>query len=286
LGSGFNQSEYVARAYLYAGYSNRILGENACYAVIDGGARQPNSVHFERAVEHFTNAIDIAENLNNTNLINAGLAGRASVKAALGNWSGAAEDAAKVPVNYVFEAVYSLNSARENNNWPPNTLDRGEYSVWGTQWEGQNDPRLPQKAILTADGDTSSAANGVTPWVAPLKHDTEDDNIALSKGTEMLLIRAEMELRENNDINAAMLLINEERDFYGLGDLVANNIEEAWQHLQKERGAVLWLEGRRFWDLRRWSAAGESSPAYHGFLEGRDSCVPIGSQELEANDNL
>lgn len=283
LGAGYSESEYAARANLYAGYANRILGEHACDAVIDGGGRQEFTVHFERAEQQFSEVLAIAETIGNANFRNAAYAGRASVRAALGDWNGAAGDAIEVPVEYVFEAVYSLNSDRENNGWPANTTNRGELSVWGTPWEGSGDPRLPQQVVETADGDTATAANGTTPWITQLKHETDADNIALSKGTEMLLIRAEAELR-NENTGSAMNLMNEVREYHGLNEISADNPEEAWQHLHNERGAELWLEGRRFWDLRRWYEA--SGPAYHPFLEGRDTCVPIGSQELDNNPNL
>ncbi len=284
LGSDFDSNEYVAKAHLFAGYSNRMLGENACYAVIDGGERQPHTVHFERAEQYFTDAIAIANAAGNSDMASAATAGRASVRAALGNWGAAATDAAGIPIDFKFEAIYSTNSGRENNDWPPNTIRRGEYSVWGTQWEGVNDPRLPQEVKLTATNDTATAANGVTPWITQLKYETDGDNIALSKGTEMVLIRAEMELRENQDFIAAMGLINQVRAHHGLANLSATNMAEAWEHLQDERGKELWLEGRRFWDLRRWNK--ESGAANNSFLDSRDSCVPIGQTELEMNPNL
>lgn len=284
LGNDFDTNENVLKAHLYAGYSNRMLGENVCYAVIDGGPREDFTVHFERAEGYFTDAITIANNIGNQDLLYAATAGRASVRAALGDWTGAALDAAEIPIDYSFEAVYSTNSARENNDWPPNSINRGEYSVWGTQWEGVNDPRLPQEVIYTSANDTATAANGVTPWITQMKHETDADNIALSKGTEMLLIRAEMELRENQDFIAAMGYINQGRNHHGLGNLNAADIEEAWGHLQDERGKDMWLEGRRFWDLRRWN--NDSGPANNTFLDSRDSCVPIGQSELEMNPNL
>jgi hypothetical protein len=284
LGDEFNFNENVAKAHLHAGFSNRMLGENVCFAVIDGGPREDYTVHFERAESYFTDAIAVANNLHNQNLLNAAISGRASVRAALGDWIGAAADAEQVPVDYRYDAIYSTNSGRENSDWPPNTINRGEYSVYGTQWEGVNDPRLPQEVIFDASNDTSTAANGTTPWITQLKYQTDADNIALSKGTEMLLIRAEMELRENQDFNAAMGYINRGRDFHGLGDLSAIDISEAWGHLQDERGKDMWLEGRRFWDLRRWNE--DTGAANNSFLDGRDNCIPIGQSELEMNPNL
>lgn len=284
LGGDFNQNIHAARAYLFAGYSNRLLGENVCHAVFDGGPREDFTLHFDRAEQYFTDALEIAENIGEVHLMHAALAGRASVRAAQGDWSGASADAEQVPLDYVFEAVYSLNSSRENNNWPANTIVRGEYSVYATPWEGVNDPRVPQEVQETESGDVATAADGSTPWIAQMKYPTEGTNIPLSKGAEMLLIRAEMELRLNQNVNAAVNLMNEGRGYHGMADISADNLEEAWTHLQYERGADMWIEGRRFWDLRRWVE--EDGPAYHPFLENRDRCVPIGIGELDMNENL
>src|SRR5215217_2666381 len=43
-------------AYLYAGYANRLLGENMCEGVIDGSGRLPNAIYFTRAESLFTKA--------------------------------------------------------------------------------------------------------------------------------------------------------------------------------------------------------------------------------------
>lgn len=280
----YDANFYAARANLLAGYANRHLGENVCYAVFDGGPAEDFTLHFDRSKDFFDEAIRIAENIGNSEIYTAGIAGRASVLAAQGNWNAAANDAIEVPLDFRHEAIYSLNSGRENNNWPSNTINRGEYSVHNTPWEGVEDPRLPQQQVLTEDGELDTAADGNTPWVTQLKHATEADNIALSKGTEMLLIRAEMELRENQNITAALEHINEGRKFHGLEDVEAGNLQEAWDILHFERGADMWLEGRRFWDLRRWNQ--DDGPANHPFLNNRDNCVPIGSEEIGSNENL
>ena len=289
LGDEFNNSEETARAYLFAGYSNRTLGENTCRAVSDGGEPQSFEAHFERALDHFRDAEDVASQVGRSDLESAALAGQASVLAALGDWEEAHSTAEEVAIGFQHEAIYSNNSSRENNNWPGNTIERGEYSVYDTVWEGVDDPRLPQRVVTTAGGDTATAADGSTPWITQLKHETDADNIALSKGTEMRLISAEYMLRDQgaDGIDAALELINEVREFHDIPEEVtANNLEEAWSTLQIERGKELWLEGRRFWDLRRWHDEGPDSPAYHDYLEGRDTCVPIGQSEQSTNPNI
>ena len=62
------------------------------------------------------------------------------------------------------------------------------------------------------------------------------------------------------------------------------DVATAWPILEKEKGAVLWLEGRRLGDLRRWYL--ETGPAHNAFLEGRDKCLPISLAELQTNPNL
>jgi hypothetical protein len=79
--------------------------------------------------------------------------------------------------------------------------------------------------------------------------------------------------------------MNEARDFYGMDHLTPPaTMEEAWADLRYERGATLWLEGRRFADERRFY--NETGPAHWSFLDGRATCVPISEAETLANPNL
>ena len=96
----------------------------------------------------------------------------------------------------------------------------------------------------------------------------------------MLLIRAEASLR-NNDFATAMTYINQERATSTLPALTATSLDAAWTILMRERGAVLWLEGRRLWDLRRWLDEGRNLT-----LKGRSTCVPISAEEVAGNPNL
>ncbi len=92
----------LGKAYLWAGYACRLLGENFCDAVIDGVPREPRSVYYERAIARF----DEAQRLGSGDVAMAVVAARASVKAFLGDWTGAVADATSVPDDFVFNMPY------------------------------------------------------------------------------------------------------------------------------------------------------------------------------------
>ncbi|HEU4643600.1 MAG TPA: RagB/SusD family nutrient uptake outer membrane protein [Gemmatimonadaceae bacterium] len=281
LQADFETSPLSARAYLYAGFANRVLGENMCDAVIDGGPRQSDSVYFQRADSEFTEALRLAQAQGVDSLALTALAGRAQVRADLGRWTDADADAAQVPADFRFDAIFSTNSERENNNLAYETTTRREVSVWGTQWAATNaDPRVPWDTLFTSAGVVQKGNNGSTPFFRQKKYPGVDAPIPLAKGTEMLLIRAEAALRDGA-VPAAMGYVNDERAAYGLAALDVSDADSAWTVLQSERGAVLWLETRRLWDLRRWYAEGRTT-----FLEGRDTCIPISQAEQSSNPNL
>lgn len=279
LGTSFETNTNTPRAYLYAGFANRFLGENVCNAVIDGGPSQPSSVHFVRAESLFTRALTLARALNNTALANAALGGRATVLAWQGKWAAADADAALVPATFRHNAVFSTNTTRENLDLANQTITRREVTVWNTVWVADRDTRAPYDTVKTGTAITKGQ-DGATNFFRQRKYITLGDPVALVRGAEMLLIRAEAALR-NNDVTGTMNFINQERATYTLPALTAANADAAWIILQRERGAVLWLEGRRLWDLRRWLADGKNT-----VLQGRSVCVPISLEEAGANPNL
>lgn len=280
---GFDSSPLVARAYLLAGMANRLLGENVCETAINGGGREPNTVHFERAIGQFDQAIQIGTAAGSSDFVAAAYGGGASVKAWLGDWEGAVADAQQVPVGFVYNAPLSADA--ESNQIAYETHDRFEYTVYNTEWAARpDDPRAPWVIVHNADGSIANGSNGATPHYQQQKYTNTGDDVALTKGTEMLVLRAEAALR-NNNIAGAFALLNQARDFYDIAPLATPaNLAEAWQILHVERGATTWLENRRLWDLRRWFA--EQGPAHHDFLANRDQCIPISEEEMNSNENL
>ena len=279
----FPKSELVARAYLLGGFANRLIGENVCETVIDGGAPEPNTVEFDRGLEKFNKAIEIGTVAGASDVVTAAYGGRASLKAWKGDWAGAVADAQQVPTDFEYYAVLMTDGL--TNTLSYETHDRYEYTVFGTEWaERPNDTRAPWQIMYNGDGSVATGANGSTPMYQQQKYEENGSDIPLVKGTEMLALRAEAALR-SDDINGAMTLLNQARAAAGMSDLATpGTLTEAWAILHAERGAITWLEDRRFWDERRWFA--ESGPPHFDFLNGRDKCIPISKTEKDSNPNI
>jgi hypothetical protein len=109
----------------------------------------------------------------------------------------------------------------------------------------------------------------------------------------MRLIEAEA-LLMSGDWQGAIEIINYLRQAVGVTTVAANNLEEAWTRLKRERGIELWLEGRRMHDLRRWAATGSPGDLDPLELPGEASrlsenqtlCYAIPKSERETNKNL
>ncbi len=300
--SEFDSSPYAARGYMFGAIANRILGENMCTAVIDGGDAQPADTYFTRGIDEATSAIQIgnAAGAGAQDEVYAAYAARASMKAWTGDWTGAVADAQQVPASFLY--VASLQLPSPDNVFTYETHDRYEYTIFGTfmstdttaarenmdgpAWTSTHldDPRAPWEILYKANGAVAVGANGNTPMYQQHKYDDRGADIPLVKGTEMLLLRAEAALR-NSDIAGAYSLMNQARDVYGMDHLTAaSDLATAWKDLHYERSATVWLEGRHLWDDARWYAA--SGPAHSDALDGRDTCLPISKSELDSNTNL
>jgi len=313
LGDEFSSSELAAQALLWVGYSNRLLGANFCKAVIGGGEAQPNDVHFQRAEQAFTEAFEIADRIGDSERANAAMAGRASVRVHLDDFEGAVADAERVPDDFVYALEYQ-NQAQEqynrlfwaNANAPyrahtvadtyvgPDATGEEDLSfspIDGSDYHATSgDSRVPYDANPEEEfGDTGNII-----WYPQRKYDARSAPITLSSGDEMLLIRAEAQLRSGN-WQQAMTLINDLRAEVpnentgetGVAERSADNETEAWRHLKRERMIELWLEGRRMGDRRRW-ITDDAVPNAHSNqdLPGRDYCWPISQTELESNENV
>lgn len=300
--SAFQSSALVAEAHVWAGFANRMMGENFCQAVIDGGGAEPHTVYFERAEQFFSQAMDVAQSAGASEVATAAQAGRASVRLYLGNLSGAANDAQAVPMDFSFEIPYSNISQAQRNTlwWSQQSTPYRTISVWNTpNWEyydNTGDPRVAWEADPEHEfGDASrEIIGGNVPFLKQLKYQSGDAPVDLADGREMLLIRAEVQLR-NGEWENAMDLINQLRTSVGVAERSASNSTEAWTYLKAERRIELWLEARRLGDLRRWSEEGTpgdlhplEDPSNSGsyLVSDPDLCFPISETERNTNPNI
>jgi starch-binding outer membrane protein, SusD/RagB family len=287
LGTGFNNSALGARALVYAGYANRLLGENFCDAVFDGGPKEPRARYFERAEAHFTEALTVAAAANQTALVHAARAGRAAARVWLNKWDDAVADASAVPAGFVYLARMTQNNVDEYNriqwataNQPFRTISviNTFYNDYYTQ---TRDPRVPWD--LLPGFPFGDSGNPPVPFHRQRKYTERSSGIRLASFDEMRLIRAEALLRGGN-WEAGLQLLNERRLQLGLDPWTADSSAEAWARLKRERGIELWLEGRRLGDLWRWRNG--QTPGANPDDTGQDACIPIAQAEIDTNPNL
>ena len=284
LGANFSKSPFAAQALVHAGFAERLLGENMCVAVIDGGPTEARSAYFTRAEAEFTEAIAVANAAGNVILERAARAGRASVRVWLNDWTGAAADARLVPTGFVYQAIYSnLEQAQYNRlYWANGNQPNRSHSVVGTFYESYY--------TTTKDSRTPWSTNPAFPrgpanvlWYFQTKFDKTSSPMNLVSAREMKLIIAESLLR-SGDWPGALAEINAIRSSVGVPAWPATNVAETWTALGRERGIELWLEGRRLGDLYRWQTG--KVPGTFDDMTGRDMCFPVGVSETTTNPNL
>lgn len=284
LDDGFATSDLAARALLHVGFANRLLGENMCAAVLDGGAPLPREAFLERAAAAFDEALEIAGRTGNGELGLAARAGRASVRADLGDWGAAASDAGGVPIDFAWSARYSDREIDQYNriHWSTAGLPYRNLTLWSTFYEAYYSETGDPRVAWAIDADSPDADPGV-PFYRQRKYPGRNSAIRLVSGSEMRLVVAEARL-VSGDFQGALAAVNEVRARAGMEPWVAGGPEEAWTALKRERGIELWMEARRLGDLRRWLAAG--TPGEAEDMTGRDTCFPVGSTEIDTNPNV
>lgn len=304
--AAFNSSPLVAQAFLWEGYTNRIMGEHMCEAVLNGGPLEPSEVYLQRAEEAFSGAIQVGGQANTPNIVMAATAGRASVRALRNDWVGAVADAGAVPSNFVYQLQFNRFTEDQYNRIAHSS--KGEplssLAVWNIFYEDYytetGDPRTPWD--FNPDNPVGDARVGDVGHV-PFQFQTKfgnpprDDHPAnLSSGWEMRLIEAENMLR-NGQWGDAIDHINVRRADVGVDPYVATDEEHAWTLFWQERGIELWIEARRMADLRRWDEQGlpgERHPLetpghpdiQHPLFENQSLCFPIPDSERETNPNV
>ena len=288
--SGLSAYVPAARANLYAGFANRILGENMCQAVFDGGAAAAHTAYFTRAEQAFTTAMSIATAAGEDVTAMAAQAGRASVRVSLGDWPGAMQDAGAIPAGFVFQAQYFGTEQDQYNilAWANANQPHRSNSVIGTFYENYFTQTGDPRAEWISDPNFpfgGPAPEGQVVWFPPQKFTGIEDPMNLVSEREMRLILAEDQLIAGNWMPAVMA-IDQLRQDAGAPALspTPTTSDETWTALKRERGIELLLEARRLGDMRRWLDA--NRPGAIEDMTGRSLCFPIPRSEKDTNPNL
>jgi hypothetical protein len=299
-------ADVLATAYLYAGYTSRLLGEQMCQAVYDGGPAEANSdSHLTNAIAYFTQAAAIGSG----DVATAAVAGRAAAHVMLDNWASAVADASTIPAGFSYDAQYfSIGDDNQANRiYVAGKAEpykaHSQLFTWIAEYNPETggvadtDPRVSWR-VSGENGDAASACCGVIPWNPQTKYTSDDANIELSSYEEMQLIIAENEITNNNDIAAGMAIINALRTAAGVAtEAVPATEAEAMTLLKREHAIEMWLEGRRLPAMRRWyvnNVPGDLQPleeisgdeAVGSHLLTRDLCFPIPEGEVDTNPNI
>lgn len=240
-----------------AGYTYVLFGEIYCEGVpyssidLDGnvtyGAPSTRAETFNRAIENFDRAIQIAVAQGDENAEYLARVGKARALLNIGNAAGAAAEVANVPDDWEYVIEHDANSAGQQNGVWAYSFNSGRYGVLdeeggnGLPWS--TDPRSPVAVNPRAAFDTDLGT-----YISQNKYPDRATDVVLADGREARLIEAEAAL----GTGAFIGYINAARAVDGL-DPVADPGSQAAQVelLFRERGHALYLTAHRLGDLRR-----------------------------------
>ena len=281
-----NRQNLIAISSFYAAYSLVLLGEGFCQMAISsinpdrtinyGGLIQPDSV-LRLAVVRFTEAITAAQAASpvNTTIQNAAYVGRARAKLRLGDYAGAAADAALVPAGFAFNATYADAVARRNNLvFADNSLNNRASSV-GAPYRTMGDTRVP------VTNTTTTSATGITHSYQT-KYGALGTAIPLATVEEAQLIIAENHIRANN-LASALPILAASRTRGGQGVFTGVTQADYLAELVDQRRREFFLESHHLGDIIEYGIA--PTPAagttYHfgGGVYGSQICYPLPAAE-------
>lgn len=271
----------LATLRAYGGYTYTLFGETFCRATFDGGpVKQPDEI-LQIAEQHFTEAIDLASQAGNTDILNMARVGRARVRLKLGQDQAAAEDARKVPEGYEKMARMSGQTQRFWNNAQRWYIDWGHAVVSPSfrdlEWKGVDDPRVEERDAGRV------AFDGETPLVIPTKYTSLGQDIPIATWDEAQLIIAEAEGGDT-----AVEIINAFHDRAGL-PAYSRSDEPIQEHIIEERRRELFLEGgHRLHDVLRFEQLEFPSGVdpISGQPFGNATCLPLPDREARGNSNV
>jgi hypothetical protein len=282
-----NRTDLIAKALIYSGYDRIMLGEMFCSAAINRGPELTSAKILAQAEDKFTQGLAAAQTANDAQLTSLAYMGRARARLDQGNLAGADADAKLVPVGFVYNATADIsNGVRTNRVY--SQFNSRAASV-DPQFRGLTVPDGNGGAVPdTRIGDSVTGINGAdshTPLVVSTKYRTGGTPIPIGSYKEAQLIIAEAEGGQ-----VAVNIINNLRIAAGLpGAFQSTDAATIANQVLVERSRQLYLQGTRFYDVRRASVPLNppvGAPYLHGGTYGTEVCLPLPDVERNSNPNI
>jgi starch-binding outer membrane protein, SusD/RagB family len=279
-----NRQQLIARASAFAGYSMVLLAEGFCSCAIDVGPELTSDQAFDAAISRFDRAITIATQLNDQAILNLALVGRARARLGRGNRAGAAEDAARVPVAFVFSgSADNLADRRQNRVFAQNNA--GFAVTVAPAYRAMTVAGRPDPRVNVVDGGRNAGDQTNRLWVQN-KFTSLTQGQPIASGIEAQLIVAEV---RGGAQGIAILNALRARAGVALPALTAAEESDFAATVIEERRRELFLQGNRWFDMKRLSipqvpAAGTAYSK--GGVYGNQRCWPLPDVERLANPNL
>lgn len=279
-----NRQRLIARNASMAGYSLILLAEGFCEVSINVGPALTPAQAFDSAEVRFSTALAAAQAANEPALVNLARVGRARARLGSGDLAGAAEDAAVVPQDFVFNATHDLNAGTRNNR------------IFAQNNQGFAVTVAPAYRTMTVAGSADprvSVSDGgrLTPDQANALF-TQNKYASLTAPTPIASgVEAKLILAEVRGAGEGVGIINALRARAGvqLPALSAAETAAFAATLVEERRRELFLQGNRWFDMNRLNqpqvpAAGVAYPKGGG-VYGNQRCWPLPDVERLANPN-
>lgn len=276
------RADLIATTLAYAGYGRILLGESYCSAAINLSGELGWETILAQAEDRLGQALQAATDAGLDDLVDLARVGRARVRRDLGDTAGAISDAEAVSQDFVYLSHFSSASERSMNQVFRAINQNYDVSVdpryRELEYEGVADPRV--QAVNTGQ---LGSGRVYEVW-SQLKYPSLDTDIPMASWDEAQLILAE--LKGGQD---AVDIINMFHQRAGLPEFQSQDPQEIHDHVIQERARELFLEGQRFWDMRRFEIpydppAGEPYPK--GGFFGDMRCFPLPNAERYNNPNI
>jgi hypothetical protein len=290
-------SPLMAQVQWVDGVADLLIGMNYCEGPdVANGSAVTDAALIKQAITKLTAALATANAANSDPWRNAVRAMRARAYLLDGQYDQALADANAVPDNYEKLAVFadaagnqqSLtgNQLHANRNrsgglrqmyFPRVRLDAttGVGALTDHFDNTRTDSRMAVSRRSNALG-----VNNQTPHYSIEKYSSRGNDIVLTSGREMRLIRAEVYMRRG-DFAQMVAQLNLNRTAVGLPNLTAPaNATEAQTMLLNERFAQLFVEGHRLADINRFNLVTQLLGA------GRAKKLPMSRNEITNNANI